>query len=149
VTIVGYSPDDPNGNGYRVLRAGADPYVNGSWTAWSAAPRLGGTSVVTAFGPNGIWAMTHDSILAGMGLKVWRFDGRRFARGRQRLDGMASGLRRLAELRDAARGRRAAAGSARGASGGRAASPSPPTTHASPPAGASCTARSSAAAGAG
>jgi hypothetical protein len=37
---------------------------------------------VTAFGPNGIWAMTHDSILAGMGLKVWRFDGHRFERPR-------------------------------------------------------------------
>jgi hypothetical protein len=78
--IVAYSPNDPGGNRYRVLRAGADPYVNGSWTPWSAAPRLGGISVVTAFGPNGIWAMTHDSILAGMGLKVWRFDGHRFER---------------------------------------------------------------------
>jgi hypothetical protein len=80
--IVGYSPDSPGGSRYRVLRAGADPYVNGSWSAWSASPRLGGISVVTAFGPNGIWAMTHDSILAGMGLKVWRFDGRRFVKPR-------------------------------------------------------------------
>jgi hypothetical protein len=78
--IVGHSPGA--GTRYRVLRAGADPYVNGSWTAWSAAPALGGISVVAAFGPNGIWAMTHDSILAGTGLKVWRFDGRRFARPR-------------------------------------------------------------------
>jgi hypothetical protein len=80
--IVGHSPEVGAETRYRVLRAGADPYVNGSWTAWSAAPRLGGISVITAFGPNGIWAMTHDSILAGRGLKVWRFDGRRFIRPR-------------------------------------------------------------------
>jgi hypothetical protein len=80
--IVGHSPDVGAGTRYRVLRRGADPYANASWTPWSAAPALGGISVITAAGPNGIWAMTHDSILAGTGLKVWRFDGRRFARPR-------------------------------------------------------------------
>ncbi len=80
--IVANSPDVGAGNRYRVLEAGADPYVNGSWSAWSSAPSLGGISVVTAFGPNGIWAMTHDSILAGTGLKVWRLQGRRFVRPR-------------------------------------------------------------------
>jgi hypothetical protein len=80
--LVAESPDVGAGIRYRVLRAGADPYANASWTPWSSAPALGGISVVTAFGPNGIWAMTHDSILAGTGLKVWRLDGRRFTRPR-------------------------------------------------------------------
>ena len=80
--LVAQSPDVGAGIRYRVLRAGADPYLNASWTPWSAAPALRGISVVSAMGPNGIWAMTHDSVLAGQGLKVWRFDGRRFARPR-------------------------------------------------------------------
>jgi hypothetical protein len=81
--IVAQSPDvHLGGVRYRVLRAGADPYANGSWTAWSASPRLGAISTVTAFGPNGIWAMTHDSVLEGAGLRLWRFNGRRFARPR-------------------------------------------------------------------
>jgi hypothetical protein len=67
---------------YRVLRAGVDPYVNGSWTPWSAAPSLNGIYVDVAFGPNGIWALTHESILAGQSLRIWRFDGRRFMRPR-------------------------------------------------------------------
>ena len=80
--IVAESPDVGAGIRYRVLRAGADPYANASWTPWSAAPPLGGINVDAAFGPNGIWAMTHDSILGGQQLKLWRFDGRRFVRPR-------------------------------------------------------------------
>jgi hypothetical protein len=80
--VVGRSPDVDGGIRYRVLRAGAAAYVNGSWTPWSAAPALGGIFVDVGFGPNGIWALTHDSILAGQRLKVWRFNGRRFARPR-------------------------------------------------------------------
>lgn len=80
--IIANSPTHGAGTRYRVLRPGADPYVNGSWTPWSAAPRLGGVDVDAAFGPNGIWAMTHDSIGDGMGLRVWRFNGRRFVRPR-------------------------------------------------------------------
>jgi hypothetical protein len=80
--IVAESPYVDADIRYRILRAGADPYVNASWTPWSAAPRLGGISVDTGFGPNGIWAMTHNSIVAGTGLQVWRFDGRRFVRPR-------------------------------------------------------------------
>jgi hypothetical protein len=80
--IVAYSPNVGAGVRYRVLQAGADPYANASWTAWSAAPALGGINVDAEFGPNGIWAMTHDSILGGQALKLWRFDGRRFVRPR-------------------------------------------------------------------
>jgi hypothetical protein len=80
--IVGRSPDVGGGIRYRVLRAGADPYANGSWTPWSAAPALGGVSVIAAFGPNGIWALTHNSVADGASLQVWRFDGRRFQRPR-------------------------------------------------------------------
>lgn len=81
--IVARSPNVGEGIRYRVLRAqGADPYANASWTPWSAAPPLGGIYVDTGFGPNGIWALTHDSILDGQGLKIWRFDGRRFAKPR-------------------------------------------------------------------
>jgi hypothetical protein len=80
--IVADSPDVGAGIRYRVLRAGADPYANASWTPWSAAPALGGINIDVASGPNGIWAMTHDSVLAGQSLRVWRFDGRRFVRPR-------------------------------------------------------------------
>jgi hypothetical protein len=81
--IVAYSSgSSPGGVRYRVLRPRADPYVNASWTSWSAAPALSGVSADVAFGPNGIWAMTQDSIAAGQDLRVWRFDGRRFARPR-------------------------------------------------------------------
>ena len=40
--LVAQSPDVGAGIRYRVLRAGADPYLNASWTPWSAAPALRG-----------------------------------------------------------------------------------------------------------
>jgi hypothetical protein len=52
--VIGYSPNVGAGSRYRVLRPGADPYVNAAWTSWSAAPALGGIHVDPAFGPNGI-----------------------------------------------------------------------------------------------
>jgi hypothetical protein len=80
--IVAESPNVGDEIRYRMLRAGADAYVNASWTPWSAAPPLGGISVDVSQGPNGIWAMTHASVLSGQGLRVWRFNGRRFVKPR-------------------------------------------------------------------
>jgi hypothetical protein len=64
----------------RVL-TGADPYQSASWTPWSAVPRLGvvGTNVRAAFGPNGAWALTMGNP-TGPGIRVWRWNGRRFAK---------------------------------------------------------------------
>jgi hypothetical protein len=63
----------------RILRAGVDPFQDASWSAWSASPRLHGPFLWTTFGPNGVWELTDDG---AMGLRVWRFDGRRFVRPR-------------------------------------------------------------------
>ncbi|MGZ4280273.1 MAG: hypothetical protein ACXVFK_19685 [Solirubrobacteraceae bacterium] len=67
---------------FRILRAGADPYANASWTAWSAAPRLSGIDVITGFGPNGVWALVHRSVGDGQGQQLFRFAGTRFVRPR-------------------------------------------------------------------
>jgi hypothetical protein len=66
--------------GFRVLKAGADPYANASWTPWSAAPRLSGIDAVTAFGPNGVWALVQRGVAAGQGQELFRFAGARFVR---------------------------------------------------------------------
>lgn len=57
---------------FRILKPGADPYVDGSWTRWSAYPRLPAISADAASGPRGILALTHGSIPSGQKLRIWR-----------------------------------------------------------------------------
>ena len=78
--IVASSPS--TGTRYRVLRAGADPFANASWTAWSAAPRIPGIGAVPASGPNGVWALAQTSILDGQRQLLFRLRGSQFVRPR-------------------------------------------------------------------
>ena len=78
--IVASSPS--TGTRYRVLRAGADPFANPSWTAWSAAPKIPGIGAVPASGPNGVWALAQTSILDGQRQLLFRLRGSQFVRPR-------------------------------------------------------------------
>jgi hypothetical protein len=65
----------------RVLRGG-DPYRNASWTAWRATPRTGGLRAQTGCGPNGTWALTSGYVTGPFGYRLWKWNGRRFAKPR-------------------------------------------------------------------
>jgi hypothetical protein len=78
--IVASSPS--TGTRYRVLRAGADPFANPSWTAWSAAPKIPGIGADPASGPNGVWALAQTSILDGQRQLLFRLRGSQFVRPR-------------------------------------------------------------------
>ncbi len=78
--VVANSP--AAGTRYRILRAGADPYVNASWSAWGAARPIPGIEAVPASGPNGVWALAHEAILRGQGQLLFRLQGSRFVRPR-------------------------------------------------------------------
>jgi hypothetical protein len=69
---------------FRVLRPGADPYADASWTPWSAAPGLRGISSDAAQGPRGILALSHSSIPAGQTLRIWRLGRHRWRPLRRR-----------------------------------------------------------------
>ena len=64
----------------RVL-TGADPYVNASWTRWSAVRHLPGIAAYAGFGPNGTWLLTEGSV-AFSGFALFRWNGKRFAKPR-------------------------------------------------------------------
>ena len=78
--VVANSPT--NGTRFRVLKAGADPFADASWTTWSAARKIPGIEAIPASGPNGVWALTQTSILAGQRQLLFRLSGSQFIRPR-------------------------------------------------------------------